>query len=246
MIFLNIGFFKKLGNESNFSRILNEEYPTISLFRLTNDFSSKMDSRHEQLIGTKISGRNKYNANGSVVFSGIELPDLNFILQGRSICTYFFGKNLSTQKIEYFLPHFEYENFLMESCSIVIANEYLKHYGLEIIIDQDPGRFLLFSFLENQFGPVKYLQTSNKPEELELKLNLDKLFVEYSFEDVSKKDARDIPIESIFIVSDKSKFETDIGLISGSQIIGNEIRMLINLTLLPVTLKNKVERKIIE
>ncbi|EQA37235.1 hypothetical protein LEP1GSC047_3753 [Leptospira inadai serovar Lyme str. 10] len=204
VIFFNMAFVLKMGNEAEFAKELNREIRTISLIDLnSSDRELGLSPEAERWIGKAIKGtiNDSYFVH-SWDFTGISIPPVDMILRSKYLCSYISYLNLDNIK-ETLYPYNRYGKYLFENCSITIANELIADTGFRIQFDLSNFKFGLYSSWIDYFGLVRYFATRGD-EEGGIPIRY-KDFKTYSFSDFIRTNDKSINPGGVIIVNGENR-----------------------------------------
>lgn len=245
LIHLNNAFSGGMKGDKEFAEDLNSDFPTISAFELSEEEVEKNVPRDLKLriLRGNIPGTDIFRSNQIFQYKGIKFPYYEMVNSSRALCSYIMEAN---EKDEIELIHYynRYKDHLFTNCPVVLANEVLKEYKLQITYDHFEGRFILFSYMSDQPGPIKYIDENSFLEDHKLPIEF-KEFPEYDGMKFLDSDDLKIPAGSIFIINTTNqKFKTTAHKeLTGTQILASEVYTLLDSISKPLTFRNKVNLK---
>ncbi|MCC5816777.1 MAG: hypothetical protein JJT78_18660 [Leptospira sp.] len=241
LIFLDTILDKQM-TEENIKSLRSKNFQLVSLYRLKNQENVDVVEDYKSILGSKISGYSRFEDENSLRYNSIELPNSNLVRFSDKLCTYFFGQNPSTKLIEYMLPIYQYGDYFLESCSLVIANILLDKYGINLSYSSFYRRYQMFSYIKNQFGSIKYLDNFKFTREPYKEINFKEFPEYFSIEEMKTSE---IPENAVFIISKNAKFKIPNGEMGSAQLIASEVYTLINALSTPMTYFNKIDKRVI-
>ncbi|MCC5813480.1 MAG: hypothetical protein JJT78_01880 [Leptospira sp.] len=229
-------------NSEEFSKELNLKNGVVSHFVLTeNEQGNGHEARLKSFIHKKkISGVPLQYKDDFFTYNGVVLPNNSFIELSRKICFSSFKLNKEKQ-VTFIHPYHRFDKYLLLNCPVVIANEILEEYKLEVSYDPDQRRFLLFSYVPEQMGAIKYIDDKDFLGNSNLKINFKK-FQNHKLESFLDSEGLDISPGSLFIlVTDDQYFETNIGeKVLGGEIMASQVYTILQAIQKPLNWRNSI------
>ncbi|TGL50809.1 hypothetical protein EHQ59_12715 [Leptospira kemamanensis] len=141
------------------------------------DYSEAYSNQTEEVLiklKEKFPNQKKYAETGDYLFNKIILPT-NPILQNTfAFCGNFYDRSEETEEIKSILAVVSFQEYFLNTCTLVLANEFLKKYQFKIFYDPYSNKFIARSKKKDEYQ--KTINLSKKS------LFQDNYFLEIKFE----------------------------------------------------------------